>query len=487
MSRPRDLPKPGTTIGRYVIDERVAAGGMGVVFRGRVRGAHGFERKVAIKTIHPSLVASEAHRTRFLNEARLAATIHHDNVAEVLDVCDEGGLLFLVLEWIDGMSARQLLLNADASGGSIPLPIVVRIVLDVLEGLHHAHELATSDGRPLILVHRDVSPENIIVSEQGKAKVIDFGIAKAQDGFGPHTATGQVLGKTPFIAPEQARAASLDRRADIWAVGAVLRLLATKTHAHTAPSQVEHLYMLALGQEPDPLADDSPPWLRQILKSAMAVDLEERFPTCAAFADALVAAGVEIAQPATVAAYVRNLRPPSIPKPGPDTAPMPEPNVTAHETSRSGAGRDDVAITTEPTSAFPSERGERSIAPRDGHDSLEVRPSSRARRIAAFTFGLVVILAGVLALKAHDDAPAPAPASTTPVSAERAAPLPSPAPVVAPTTSETKESLDPVPLQKKPGPLSTVDRGRPTSPRSSTPRPSERRPSAAPSFNDYGF
>src|SRR5215470_2497777 len=118
------------TLGRYVLDERVAEGGMGIVFRGRVRGAHGFERKVAVKTIHPTLLTDEAVRLRFLEEARIASVIRQDNVAQVLDVCEEEGILFLALEWIEGVSLRELLQRADEARGSPECPDG-RVPLDV--------------------------------------------------------------------------------------------------------------------------------------------------------------------------------------------------------------------------------------------------------------------------------------------------------------------------------------------------------------------
>jgi len=521
-----DLPEPGTTLGRYVLDERVATGGMGVVYRGRIRGAHGFERKVALKTIHPSLIESEAHRARFLDEARIISTIHHDNIVQVLDVVDEGGLLFLVLEWIDGPSVRRLLNHAEATKTRVPLPVVVRIVLDVLDGLQYAHELTDEAGKPRMLVHRDVSPENIIVNELGKSKLIDFGIAKAQGRLGTDTATGQVFGKAAFMAPEQARSLPVDRRADIWAVGAVLRLLATGTLAYDAPSQMQRMYMLALGQDPDPLPEDAPAWLAGILARAMAVDPNERFATCADFAAALHEARVEIESHAGVAAYVRAFGRPSMPPPDSQVAPTEvvartsippsdeldttaEELLTTTESTLPGANAaptlpgaieptlpsatlEPDGVTTEITSVLPAPARTSEVPRRVG-----ARPqdgSSRAKRIGLGVFGVAVV--ALVLLLAHaavsDDAPtagnaggASERASSAPASAFL--PVTEPAPTAEPATASASSEET---LELDPDPVASSEPVRTTTPRPPTSRPpTDRRsiPRAAPSFNDYGF
>jgi serine/threonine-protein kinase len=278
------------TLGRYVLDEHAASGGMGVVFRARQLGAHGFERTVAVKTIHPSLVAEHSNRHRLIDEARIAAAIHHDNVVEVLDVQDEDGLLFLVLEWIDGLSVRTLLRRQEARKEKLPPAIAVRIVADMLDGLHHAHELTDAEGRPRDLVHRDVSPDNAIIARNGTTKLIDFGLARVRDRLASVTESGAVMGKVSYMAPEQARGEKVDRRADLWAVGVVLRLCITGELAHGATSDIQRLYMLSVGQEPDPLPPETPPFLGPILERALAVDRESRFTSAAEFRAALVAA-----------------------------------------------------------------------------------------------------------------------------------------------------------------------------------------------------
>ena len=205
----------------YAMHGAIAAGGMATVHVGRLLGPKGFARRVAIKRLHPQLAANDDIASMFAAEARLSARVVHANVVPVLDVVSADGELLLVMEYVHGESLSRLLSNARKVGTPVPIPIVVTVLADVLHGLHAAHEATGEDGAPLRLIHRDVSPQNILVGADGVTRVVDFGIAKAV-GQGTITRDGPLRGKIPYMAPEQLLRRAIDRRVDVYAAGVVL-------------------------------------------------------------------------------------------------------------------------------------------------------------------------------------------------------------------------------------------------------------------------
>src|SRR4051812_16065415 len=205
---------------------RLASGGMSSVHLGRLVGAAGFGRTVAIKQLHPHLAEEREFVTMLLDEARLASRVRHLNVVSVGDVVQADGQLLLVMEYIPGVSLAELLRRALEDKTPIPLPIVSAIGCGILHGLHAAHEATDERGRPLGIVHRDVSPQNVLVGSDGIARLVDFGVAKAA-GRLHNTVSGQVKGKLGYMAPEQLRAGAVDRRADIYAAALVIWETAT--------------------------------------------------------------------------------------------------------------------------------------------------------------------------------------------------------------------------------------------------------------------
>src|SRR4051812_34294830 len=167
-------------IGRYEAIRPLASGGMATVYLGRVLGARGFERQVAIKVMHPHIADDPEFVGMFLDEARMAATIRHPNVVPTLDVVEEDGRLFLVMEYIEGRPLQELCRVFQKRRAALPLGATLRIALDLLAGLHAAHELATPEGAPMKIVHRDVSPQNVLVGADGLSRIMDFGIARAE-------------------------------------------------------------------------------------------------------------------------------------------------------------------------------------------------------------------------------------------------------------------------------------------------------------------
>jgi serine/threonine protein kinase len=215
------VPQTGVRVlGRYALYDEIAAGGMATVHIGRLLGPVGFSRTVAIKRLHAQFAKDPEFVSMFLDEARLAARIRHPNVIGTLDVVALSGELFLVMEYVPGESFARLWRSARDSGRPIPVPIVVAIMVTVLEGLHAAHEATNDRGEPLGIVHRDVSPHNILVGTDGVARVLDFGVAKAA-GRLQTTREGQLKGKISYMAPEQIQG-TVDRTTDVYAASVVL-------------------------------------------------------------------------------------------------------------------------------------------------------------------------------------------------------------------------------------------------------------------------
>jgi serine/threonine-protein kinase len=204
-------------IGRYQLFDEIASGGMATVHYGRMTGSAGFARTVAIKRLHPHFAKSPEFAAMLIDEARLAARIRHPNVVSTIDIVAEGDEMLLVMDYVQGVTLAHLL----RGGSPIPVPIAVGIVTGSLYGLHSAHEATTEAGEPLDVVHRDVSPQNILIGVDGVPRVADFGIAKAA-GRLQTTQDGQVKGKTAYMAPEQIRGRPVDRRTDVYAASVVL-------------------------------------------------------------------------------------------------------------------------------------------------------------------------------------------------------------------------------------------------------------------------
>jgi serine/threonine-protein kinase len=269
----------GDRVEKYEFLRAVARGGMGSVWAAKLHGSHGFEKIVAIKTVLPELAGDDVVRAMFLDEARLASAIDHRNVARVLDFMEHEGALYLVMEWIDGVSLSDLHKRMAEAGARIPVGVVLRVLADVCAGLHAAHELEYSNGESCGLVHRDVSPHNVLVAVEGAAKLIDFGVALTRFPVAPEPSRGQLRGRLDFIAPEQSRPTPLDRRADIWSVGATLFYLLAGHGPLGACDRVETLRRLLRGAPPVPAPPDTHPAVVRLLAGCLTPRPEDRFPT----------------------------------------------------------------------------------------------------------------------------------------------------------------------------------------------------------------
>jgi serine/threonine-protein kinase len=282
--------------GRYALSRQIAAGGMGTVHFGRVVGAAGFRRTVAIKRLHPHLAKDADFFSMFVDEARLAARIRHPNVVGTIDVANVEDELLLVLEYVQGESLSKLFKTHRELDERVPLPIVSAIMTGVLHGLHAAHEARNEQGELLGLVHRDVSPQNVMVGADGVARVLDFGIAKAV-GRVQATRDGQIKGKLSYMAPEQLAGEPIDRRADIYAAAVVLWELLTNMPLFRAESDAALLREAMQGHilPPSHTVPSLPPELDAITMRGLARGASQRYASAREMAVALEAA----APPAT--------------------------------------------------------------------------------------------------------------------------------------------------------------------------------------------
>jgi len=272
---------PGHVLGRYELLLPIAAGGMAMVWAARLKGSRGFQKIVAVKTMLPKLSEDEQFEQMFLDEASLASQIRHPHVVEILDLGEQHGILFLVMEWIDGVPLNQLMKAARPKGG-IPIPVAVRIAIQACAGLQAAHELKDGDGKLIGLVHRDISPQNILVTYDGVSKVVDFGVAKATALGGGATVAGQIKGKVAYMAPEQVKGGAIDRRVDLFAMGIVLYALTTGKHPFRRESEAATMYNICAPQPvmpPRKVVPNYPLELEQVVIKALSKDADKRYQT----------------------------------------------------------------------------------------------------------------------------------------------------------------------------------------------------------------
>ena len=272
---------PGHRLDRYELICVLAQGGMGTVWLARLLGKLNFERLVAVKTILATYTHDRQFGDMFLDEARIAARIDHENVARILEIGEDRGFLYYAMDLVDGQSLRKLHRDVKASGDPFPLGVALRVMADAAGGLHATHELRGADGQLLEVVHRDVSPQNLLVNVRGQVKLIDFGVAKARSRLTEETAAGILKGKLEYMAPEQTETQKIDRRADIYALGAVVyELLSGKPVVDASEGkQLQALAALMSGKQREPLPMATPDAVRAVIDRAIAADPSQRFAT----------------------------------------------------------------------------------------------------------------------------------------------------------------------------------------------------------------
>ena len=315
---PRMTPPPAPfapdgvkRFGKYFLVRKLAEGGMAEIFLAKQVGAEGFERNVVIKRMLPHLSALPDFVGMFLDEARLAARLGHPNVVQIHDLGLVDGCYFIGMEYLAGEDFSTVVRRAAARGEYVPLAVVLKVIIDAAHGLHFAHEFTDEAGKRLNIVHRDISPSNLLVTYQGVAKVLDFGIAKAESRV-TQTTAGVVKGKYLYMSPEQARGEPVDARADVFALGVCLYEALTNTRPFAKDNDLAVLNAVLRCEfaRPARLRPDLPPELERIVLRAMSADREARYPTAGALANDLEqfqAANTSSSGGTQVASYLKSL------------------------------------------------------------------------------------------------------------------------------------------------------------------------------------
>ena len=264
--------------GKYLLLDRIAVGGMAEIFLARQTGLEGFEKTVVLKKIRPHLAEKKSFVKMFLNEAKLAAQLNHHNVVQILDLGRASGSYFIAMEYLHGRDMRRVVPKAEQQGITFPIVYACKIASQVLEGLFYAHQKTDTQGQPLNIVHRDVTPENIFVTFDGGVKVLDFGIAKAAN-IVEHTRAGEITGKLSYMSPEQCAGRPLDHRSDLFSLGVVLYEWVTGFKLFTGESDVAILRSITEGRiyKPSYFKADVPEAVEAILMKALEKDPAQRY------------------------------------------------------------------------------------------------------------------------------------------------------------------------------------------------------------------
>ena len=277
-----------TKLGKYELLMPLAAGGMARIYIGRSTGIGSFERHVVLKLITPERERDVTAVQMFLDEARLAASLNHQNVAQVFEVGEDLGIHYLAMEYVHGQDLRALLAKAGSQGTRIPLELALTVIAGAAAGLNHAHERRGADGAPLGIVHRDVSPSNLMIGYDGSVKLLDFGIAKAT-ARSVQTQSGIIKGKFAYMAPEQCRGRDVDRRSDVFSLGIILYEITTQHRCFRADSDFDTMHRIVTGDvvRPTRLVQGYPPALEAIVMKALAVDAVHRYQSAGLLLEAL--------------------------------------------------------------------------------------------------------------------------------------------------------------------------------------------------------
>ena len=390
---------------------------MGHVYLAMHSGPAGVEKLVVLKHLREDLATSIASRSMFLDEARLSTRLNHPNIVQTNDVVDEGDDLYLVMDFLDGQPLSRLLMKEHTD--AFPLATKLRIIMGVLEGLHYAHDLTDYDGRPLNVVHRDVSPQNIVVTYEGHVKLLDFGVAKAA-GQTTVTETGVFKGKVRYASAEQALCAKVDRRSDIFAVGTILWEIVAGQRMWKAEADASVLVALASGQIPSlrEACPDVPPELEAIVLRALAPDPSGRFPSALDFRNALADYLRTLVDDVDLGGAMQL----SFVKERAELAATIDSQVKALREASSGrlTMRDLPVIAAESTSSLGNEKsiGRSALA----MEPPSLRPSALGKKrstswiVLAAVAGVLAVVGGITLLggssKGSPPAAAPAPAST---------------------------------------------------------------------------
>jgi serine/threonine-protein kinase len=271
--------EPVAKIGRYDVIGRLASGGMAEIFLARESGPHTVGRHLVLKRILPHVADDERMVDMFVHEARVCMNLSHPHICPIYEFGEEGGSFFLAMEWVRGVSLRDLL---DRVGGPLPVPLVTKVFADIAGALHHAHTCTDPEGRPLSIVHRDVNPENLMIGFDGVTKLLDFGVAAAATERKHKTEAGNLKGKFAYISPEQYQGQPLDGRSDVFSLGVSLYEALTGQSLYERASEYETVAAIVLDPDVPSIRaanPEVPPELDVIVQMALAKDRDERYPS----------------------------------------------------------------------------------------------------------------------------------------------------------------------------------------------------------------
>lgn len=288
------------SFGKYVLVDHISSGGMADVYRAKVQGIRGFTKTVAIKRIHEHLLERTRFLRMFTDEAKIASRLVHNNIVQIYDLGEVDSIPFIAMEYVSGRDLYRVLKRLAAMNRKFPWRLATLVIREVCTGLQFAHDFRSPDGQPQEIVHRDVSPRNIVLSYDGEVKLTDFGVARARDRE-EHTEHGVIKGKVRYISPEGARGEEVDRRSDIFSLGIVLAEMLTMAPLRDAPNEMAMLLDIRKGYLDRGRIDELPEALRAVIDRAIAVDPDDRYPSAAAMRDDLLARLDPATQPMTKA------------------------------------------------------------------------------------------------------------------------------------------------------------------------------------------
>ncbi|MCJ7601039.1 MAG: serine/threonine protein kinase [Desulfobulbaceae bacterium] len=267
-------------LGKYIFLDKLAVGGMAELYRAMITGVQGFEKLIAIKKILPHLANEEELVRSFIDEAKLAALLHHQNIVQIYDFGSLGDTYFIAMEYLLGKDCRIITSKAKEKDLPLELPLGLLIVSRICAGLDYAHKLKDFQGKPLNIIHRDISPQNILITYEGDVKIVDFGIAKAASQT-TMTQMGMIKGKVAYMSPEQAAGKLIDHRSDIFSCGIILYEMVTGKRMFSGDT----MHILAKVREaqfdkPEEVRQDLPEKLLEVLYRSLAKDPANRYQTC---------------------------------------------------------------------------------------------------------------------------------------------------------------------------------------------------------------
>ncbi|HSM14490.1 MAG TPA: TonB family protein [Thermoanaerobaculia bacterium] len=420
-----------TEFGQYTLLERIAVGGMAEVWKARMRGVEGFQKTVAIKKILPHLTDSSDFVTMFIDEAKLAAQLNHTNIIHIYDLGKIGDDYYIAMEFVDGRDLRTILNTAREKSQPLPLGISLLVASKLASALDHAHRMKDFEGRPLEIVHRDVSPQNVLISFEGEVKLCDFGIVKAVSKASK-TQMGALKGKLQYMSPEQAWGRPVDARSDIFSLGSLLFEMLTGRRLFAGDSEMSVLDAVREGriQAPRDLDPRLPLEVNALVLKALAKEPGDRFETAGEMQkqlDAILSSLKPAPSQHEIAEYVHRLfgaaahAPSAVAEAAPAATPKPAPKPTPH------APAPPAAIAPKP--AEPEVGATTGTASRGGDQALET-PAAGGRGLLWIGLAAVVVLAvGGYLLFGRGGAPEPAPAEPT-------APTVEPSQATPPSVSE---------------------------------------------------